>query len=716
MIVDDENAVHKTTMRVLEDFSFEDRWIRLLDAYSAEDAKRLIREHPDTAVIILDVVMETDHAGLGLVRHIREELGNRSVRIILRTGQPGKAPEKKVVIEYDINDYRTKAGQTAQNLFTALISSLRSYRDLGIIKKANEKLNNEIAERKKMEEDLRKSEERFRNLFENSPVSLWEEDFSEVKSYLRSLEDDVGDSFEQYLADHPEVPARCAELVRIIDINQASLKLHGAETKEELLEGLATTFTPDSYQAFMKELVAIREGRHQVETDALVRTLDGIPRYVSVRWQVSPGYEETLSRVLVSLADISERKKSEDRLAAVNVRLEELVDKRTAALAKAAKKARIASKAKGDFLARMSHEIRTPLNAIINMTWLLSDTDMNPEQRDCVSTVLSASDILLTVINDILDFSKIEAGKLDLEITDFSIGDVIAETVSILKIPADEKKLALTCRTDRDVPTHLRGDPVRLRQILLNLANNAVKFTEKGEITVCVSGEKESGAGVLLRFSVTDTGIGIPKDRVSSVFESFSQADVSTTRKYGGTGLGLAISKRLAEMMGGEIGAESEEGKGSTFWFTACFEKVPEGREIIAGPGAGLFPAEEDSPLSGEQRQGLRILLAEDSEMNRKVALGVLEKLGFSADVARNGGKAVEMLGTDHYDLVLMDIRMPETDGLEATRIIRDPESGVHSHGIPIIAMTADATAEDRKKCVRAGMNDYVSKPFRPGE
>ncbi|MDM8549538.1 histidine kinase dimerization/phospho-acceptor domain-containing protein, partial [Desulfobacterales bacterium HSG2] len=339
MIADDEEAVHSMTKRLLEDFSFEGRALRFLSTFSGEETKALITEHPETALILLDVVMETDHAGLEVVRHIREALGNDLVQIVLRTGQPGQAPEHEVIVEYSINDYKSKTEMNMEKLFATVTSSLRSYRNIGIIKKANEELNNEIAE----------------------------------------------------------------------------------------------------------------------------------------------------------------RKKAEARLAAINVRLEELVDERTRALAKTTEEASAANRAKSDFLARMSHEIRTPMNAIINMTWLLADTVLNPEQRDCVRTVLSASEILLTVINDILDFSKIEAGKLDLETTDFSLGDVIAETVSILKIPADEKKLALTCRTDRDVPTHLRGDPVRLRQILLNLANNAVKFTEQGGITVCVSGENESGAGVLLR-------------------------------------------------------------------------------------------------------------------------------------------------------------------------------------------------------------------------
>ncbi len=375
------------------------------------------------------------------------------------------------------------------------------------------------------------------------------------------------------------------------------------------------------------------------------------------------------------------------------------------AIQQARKAADAANRSKSEFLAVMSHEIRTPMNAIVNMTRFLADTRLNPEQRDYVNTVLSSSDILLTVINDILDFSKIEAGKLELETVAFDIREVTGSVVKILKTAAQEKGLGLTCRIDPDVHSYLAGDPVRLRQILLNFMNNAVKFTEKGQIALHVSKEKEDERNTVLKFEVSDTGIGIPQDRRDRLFQSFSQADTSTTRRYGGTGLGLAISKKLAEMMGGQVGVESKEDKGSIFRFTAVFEK----RSEVRGKGS-----EEESMTT--DLLPLTVLLVEDNVINQKIALIILQKAGFSADIAGNGAEAVRMLGSADYDLVLMDIMMPETDGIQATKLIRDPSSAVRNHNIPIIAMTAHAMKEDRECCMKAGMNDYISKPVVPEE
>ncbi len=369
-----------------------------------------------------------------------------------------------------------------------------------------------------------------------------------------------------------------------------------------------------------------------------------------------------------------------------------------------------ASQAKSDFLARMSHEIRTPLNAIIGMTRLLSDTYLSSEQYDYTKTIRSSSEVLLFLINDILDFSKIEAGKLDLEIIDFNLKNTIEEVVGILSIRADEKGLRLSHTVESDVSIYLRGDPIRLRQIMTNLVNNAVKFTENGEVTIHVSVEEHCDANTRLQFSILDTGIGIPKDRLDSLFKSFSQGNASITRNYGGTGLGLAISKQLTEMMDGKVGVESELGIGSKFWFTALFEKQ-----------TGKLKYDADKPpVPGFQfpisEHNIHILLVEDNEVNRKVVLALLKKLGFNADIACNGKQAVEMLGKSSYDIVLMDIQMPEMNGIEATKVIRDPGSKVIRHDIPVIAMTANAMKGDRELCLEAGMDDYIAKPVEPGE
>jgi CheY-like chemotaxis protein/HPt (histidine-containing phosphotransfer) domain-containing protein len=320
--------------------------------------------------------------------------------------------------------------------------------------------------------------------------------------------------------------------------------------------------------------------------------------------------------------------------------------------------------------------------------------------------VRASGESLLGIINDILDFSKIEAGKLDLETLDFDLQSLLDDFAATVAVQAHEKGIELLCAADPAVPTLLRGDPGRLRQILANLAGNAIKFTQKGEVAVRVSLEQERETQCLLRFSVRDTGIGIPEDKLGLLFAKFSQVDASTTRKYGGTGLGLAISKQLAELMGGEIGVESVEGQGSEFWFTARLGKQTQGAQAESRPPGNL--------RGEEMGVTARILLAEDNITNQQVALGILKKLGLRADAVANGAEAVKALESIPYDLVLMDVQMPVMDGIEATRQIRSPQSAVPNRGIPIIAMTAHAMQRDREHCLEAGMNGYVSKPVSP--
>jgi len=330
--------------------------------------------------------------------------------------------------------------------------------------------------------------------------------------------------------------------------------------------------------------------------------------------------------------------------------------------------------------------------------------------------------MLLSLINDILDFSKIEAHKLEMETLDFDLRTLLKNPVNLLEISAREKGLVLVCTVEPQVPSLLCGDPGRLRQVLVNLASNAVKFTEHGEIAIRVSLENEDERKITIRFSVSDTGIGIPADRQDILFSPFSQVDGSTTRKYGGTGLGLAISKQLAELMGGEIGLESKEGIGSTFWFTIVFEKqmtrpkpADNGTIEIMG-GAGVNGIETDPPLSRSFKRKIRILVAEDNPVNQKVAQALLRKMGFSSDVVANGMEAVSALQTIPYDLVLMDCQMPEMDGYEATILIRGNGSKALNPCIPIIAMTAFSMQGDREKCMQAGMNDFIAKPVQKRE
>ncbi len=484
---------------------------------------------------------------------------------------------------------------------------------------------------------------------------------------------------------------------RITSWNAGAERLLGYHAEDVIGKPVSVLAPPDRAAEVPGLLRRLRSGEHINHFETVRRTKDG--RRIDVALTLSPirGQRGEVIGFSKIARDITERKRAEA----------ELREARAAAEA--------ASRSKSEFLAHMSHEIRTPLNGVVGMIDLLMGTPpmLTEQQFGYGQLAKSSAESLTKIVNDILDFSKIEAGKLDIVPDDFHLHALCEEVVELLRPKAAEKNVEMACAIEQGVPDEVCADPDRLRQVLVNLVNNAVKFTKKGRVTLRVSPESHVGKRATLRFEVVDTGIGIPQSRLDRLFKAFSQADSSTTRVFGGTGLGLAISKQLVELMGGSIGVASNVGEGSTFWFTVGVEcrtarKAPAASPVPAAPSSAALP-----PSSGQPSPAApRILLAEDNDINQIVAREILTKAGFACDIVADGWAAVEAVEQGRYDLVLMDCEMPVMDGFEATRQIRDRERARNLPRLPIVALTANAMTADRQQCLDVGMDAYVCKPI----
>ena len=487
--------------------------------------------------------------------------------------------------------------------------------------------------------------------------------------------------------------------------NEHGLRLLGFGIREFLEANAIDLVHPDDRATLVetfKTALESRRGWHGVTIRW--RTADG--GYRSFESNASPVFDAdgTLTGFQGVDRDATERLRGEAELERYRGSLEEQVLARTFELAEAKEAAEAANVAKSAFLANMSHEIRTPMNGIVGMAHLLRRGGVTPQQAHQLDNIDTAAEHLLGIINDILDISKIEAGKFVLETIPLDIPGLLRKVGSILANRARAKGIRLEIEAN-SLPAGLLGDPTRIQQALLNYANNALKFTEHGSVTLRARLEQDDADAVTVLFEVIDTGIGIETEALPRLFEAFEQADNSTTRKYGGTGLGLAITRRLAQLMGGKVGADSTVKVGSRFWFTA---RLARGTELATDTTGDSANAEL---LIRRDFAGRRILVVDDEPVNLEVARMLLDESGLTVDTARDGEQACAMAGSQRYDLILMDMQMPRMDGLDATRCIRHDPDYV---GVPIIAMTANAFAEDRARCMAAGMDDFLAKPFDP--
>ena len=542
----------------------------------------------------------------------------------------------------------------------------------------------DISTRKATEAALRASEERFRGLYEYSPIPFFEEDFSDGKEYFDTLRAKGVTDLGKYLDEHPGEFERLAELLRVVSINRAGRALF--ELPANAAAGQVVHHridTPSHRQAFRSGLIALWNGEAAFEATYTGMTATGRAKELLIRMTVAPDLRRPLSKVYATFVDLSDHVAAEQ------------------ALRRAKEESDRANRSKSEFVANMSHEIRTPLHGMLGMIDLIDDARLTDEERDCLETAKSSGQALLTVINDVLDLSKIESGRMELMNSAFSLRDVVAKSTDILRPRALGKGIVFSVEVADSVPDLLFGDAGRLWQILVNLVGNAVKFTDRGgRVAVDLDSALSDDGRLTLHCAVKDSGIGIPPDKQQEIFKSFVQVDSSASRRYGGTGLGLTIASRLVELMDGRLWVESSIGKGSIFHFNVVLREPDDIAEVASRRVA-----------SDAERFGGTVLVAEDNMVNQKVVVRLLERKDCRVIVADNGKEALRLAGEVCPDLILMDCQMPEMDGFEATKELRRLENG-SARRVPIVGLTAHAMEGDRERCLNAGMDEYIAKPF----
>jgi len=565
---------------------------------------------------------------------------------------------------------------------------------------------NEIAEREKIEDALKKSEERYRVLFEESPITIWEEDFSEAKKHLDLLQEQGVTDIHSYLSANPDEVSRIASMVKVVDVNKSALKMYRTKNKEEIYGNLQRTLLPETILSFKEELIAIAENRRYFTTESKDQVAGGEIIDISISWTVDSSIEN-YTRVIVSLIDITDRKRAEKIINEYAIEMERRVEERTSELVHLNKELEYANRAKSEFLANMSHELRTPLNSILGFSETLLEKkrgSLTEKQEQYISLIYSSGEHLLSLINDVLEVSKIEAGKLDVHPDFISIKEVCESSLNFVKTSAMRKSVSVEYINKQHIST-VHADPQRLKQILVNLLNNAVKFTpEKGKVSLEVYANTERDQ---ILFSVIDNGIGIAHEDLKTLFTPFTQIDSSLSRQYEGTGLGLVIVYKLTELHGGSVMVESEPGKGSRFTIILPWSEHDNSDQKKNAKVSIPTETTEHRSILKSSDQGI-ILLVEDNMANVLTVQEYLVDQGYEVVVAHNGVEAIARAEETSPRIILMDIQMPQMDGLEAIHRLRAMPKFA---SVPIIALTALTMPGDRERCLETGANEYMSKP-----